>query len=120
MSAPCMHRVRAPAVDRTVPLPIGTRVVRNPVEPCSCCDISANRRPRPPQFGTVMPYDEEYSRGSFSVRWDSGIWEAGLDVSYVTAVSPEQEAAIRAEPPRAPREASVLRRKASVLRRKAS
>ncbi len=44
-----------------------------------------------------MPYSE-FSRGSFSVRWDSGIWEAGLDVSEVTAVSPEQEATIRSEP----------------------
>lgn len=95
-NAPRTHRARV--VDRTIPLPIGTRVVRNPVEPCTCCDIPADRRPYP-LFGTVMPYDEEYSRGDFSVRWDdSGIWEASLDVSYVTAVSPEQEAAIRAEP----------------------
>jgi len=34
------------------------------------------------------------SRGDFSVRWDSGIWEAHLDVSYVTAVA--QEATVTA------------------------
>ncbi len=91
-----MHQVNvAPAVDRTVPLPIGTRVMRIPVESCSCCDTSASRRARPPLFGTVMCHAKGVcSRGGFSVRWDSGIWEAGLDVSYVTAVS--QEATVTA------------------------
>ena len=101
MSAPRMHRVRvAPAVDRTVPLPIGARVVRNPVEPCSCCGDPfglANANRRPPLFGTVMCHAEAVgSRGGFSVRWDSGIWEAGLDASYVTAVA--QEATVTALP----------------------
>ncbi len=90
----------APAVDRTVPLPIGTRVMRIPVEPCSCCGDPfglANANRRPPLFGTVMCHAEAVgSRGGFSVRWDSGIWEAGLDVSYVTAVS--QEATVTALP----------------------
>ena len=86
-----------PAVDRTVPLPIGTRVMRIPVEPCSCCGDPfglANANRRPPLFGTVMSHAAEYSRGRFSVRWDNGIWEARLDVSYVTAVSQEQEATV--------------------------
>ncbi len=103
MSAPRMHRVRvAPAVDRTVPLPIGTRVMRIPVEPCSCCGDPfglANANRRPPLFGTVMCHAEAVAvayRGQFSVRWDSGIWEAGLDVSYVAAVS--QEATVTALP----------------------
>lgn len=53
MSALRMHRV-APAVDRTIPLPIGTRVVRNPVEPCSCCGDRYKPANRPLRFGTVM------------------------------------------------------------------
>ncbi|MGH3902030.1 MAG: hypothetical protein ACRDTA_28010 [Pseudonocardiaceae bacterium] len=80
----------APAVDRTVPQPIGTRGVRNPVEPCLCCGYPfgrANANRRPPLSGTVMCHAAAYSRGGFSVRWDNGIWEAQLDVSYVTAVS---------------------------------
>jgi hypothetical protein len=95
MSAPPLRRVSV--VDRRVPLPKGTRVVRNLVDSCRCCDNrSADRRPR--QFGTVMPYDEQFSHGGFPVRWDNGIWEAQLDVSYVTAVSPEQEAALGGRP----------------------
>ncbi|MGH3897754.1 MAG: hypothetical protein ACRDTA_05755 [Pseudonocardiaceae bacterium] len=92
----------APAVDRTVPLPVGTKVVRNPVEPCSCCGdpfglANANRRPRPPLFDTVMCHAKAVgSRGCFSVRWDSGTWEASLDVSDVTAVS--QQATVAALP----------------------
>ena len=94
MSAPRMRPVHtAPAVDRTVPLPIGTRVVRIPVEPCSCCGDPAglaNARRRPPLFGTVMCHARAVgSRGDFSVRWDFGIWEANLDVSDVTDVPPE-------------------------------
>ncbi len=96
---PRMRPVHAtPAVDRTVPLPIGTRVMRTPVEPCSCCGDPfrlANANRRPPLFGTVMCHAAAVdSRGGFSVRWDSGIWEAGLDVSYVTAVSREEEATV--------------------------
>lgn len=49
------------------------------------------------RFGTVMPYPPEHFRGSFPVRFDDQIWEM-LDVSYVTAVSPEEEAAIRSQP----------------------
>lgn len=83
-------------IDRTVALPIGTRVVRNLPEPCSChADLVAARRRRHREFGTVMPYGVEFSRGEFPVRWDSGFWEAQLDVAYVTAVSPEEEAALR-------------------------
>lgn len=106
---PRMRSVHAaPAVDRTVPLPIGTRVTRIPVEPCSCCGDPfgpANRRRRrpPPLFGTVMSHAAECSRGSFSVRWDNGIWEAGLDVSYVTTVSQEEEATVTPLPRVQPR-----------------
>jgi hypothetical protein len=58
-------------VDRTIGLPIGTRV----------------RKPgTAARFGTVMPHEREYSRGGFPVRFDDGIWEV-LDVSYVTVVS---------------------------------
>lgn len=80
------------AGDRSVGLPAGTRVW--------------NRKPGAhARFGTVMPYSPEYSRGGFPVRFDDHIWEM-LDVSYVTAVSPDTEAAIRPEPPRrAPRKA---------------
>ncbi len=39
-----------------------------------------------------MSHAAAYSRSSFSVRWDSGIWEAQLDVSDVTAV--EEEATV--------------------------
>ncbi len=110
---PCTCRVSvAAAADRTAGLPLGTRVVRNPVEPCSCCDDrdkSVNRRPA--LFGTVMTCSMEFSRGCFSVRWDSGIWEAQLDVCDVSAVSPEQEAAIRAQR-RAPATSPLLRREA--------
>ncbi|MGH3902559.1 MAG: hypothetical protein ACRDTA_30735 [Pseudonocardiaceae bacterium] len=89
MSAPRVHRVTVtPVVVRTVALPIGTRMVRNPVEPCSYCDTSARRRARPALFGTVVCHVAGVgSRGGFSVCWDSGIWEAGLDVASVTAVS---------------------------------
>lgn len=79
-----MHPVAvvAPAVDQTVlGLPIGTRVMR--VDPFP----DLRRRSR---LGWVVPHQPEYSRGSFPVRWDDGIWEAGLDVSDVTVV-PEQE-----------------------------
>jgi hypothetical protein len=41
-----------------------------------------------------MYHAAEYSHGRFSVRWDNGIWEAQLDVSYVTAVSQEQKATV--------------------------
>ncbi len=41
-----------------------------------------------------MSHAAEYARGSFSVRWDNGIWEAQLDASYVTAVSQEEEATV--------------------------
>ncbi len=52
-----------------------------------------------------MSHAAEYSRGCFSVRWDSAIWEAQLDVSDVTAVSPEER--------RAPTKSQLLRREAS-------
>ena len=79
------------AGDRSAGLPVGTRV----------CKPGARAR-----FGTVMPYEPEYSQGSFPVRFDDHIWEM-LDVSYVTAVSPDQEAALRSQPqPGAPRKAS--------------
>jgi hypothetical protein len=78
--------------DRSVGLPIGTRVWNG----------KPGARAR---FGTVMQYSPEYSQGSFPVRFDDQIWEV-LDVSYVTAVSPDKEAAIRSEPQhRAPRKA---------------
>jgi hypothetical protein len=84
--------------DRSVRLPVGTRVW--------------NRQPGArARFGTVMLYSPEYSRGAFPVRFDDHIWEM-LDVSYVTAVSPEKEAAIRSAP-RAPSKATVSRSKAS-------
>ncbi len=80
------------AGDRSIGLPIGTRVW--------------NRQPGArARFGTVMQYSPEYSQGSFPVRFDDEIWEM-LDVSYVTAVSPDEEATIRSEPQRpAPRKA---------------
>jgi hypothetical protein len=62
--------IAASTVDRTVGLPIYTRVCK------------PGSRPR---FGTVMPHEPEYSHGSFPVRFDDGIWEM-LDVSYVTVV----------------------------------
>lgn len=64
------------ASDRTVGLPIGTRVVRN--------DPFPGRRP--PRFGWVMPHQPEYTHGAFPVRWDDGIWQAQLDASDVTVV----------------------------------
>jgi hypothetical protein len=71
---------------RLVGLPVGTRVW--------------NRKPGArARFGTVMPYSPEYSQGGFPVRFDDQIWQT-LDVSYVTAVSPDTEAAIRSEPQR--------------------
>ena len=66
-------------VDRTVGLPIGTRVRK----------LGTAAR-----FGTVMLHEPEYSRGGFPVRFDDGIWEM-LDVSYVTVVSAEEATAIR-------------------------
>ncbi len=69
----------AASVDRTVGLPIGTRVRK-----------LGSRR-----FGTVMPHQPEYSRGSFPVRFDDQIWEV-LDVSYVTAVAQEATATVTA------------------------
>lgn len=59
----------AASVDRTVELPVGTKVRK-----------LGSRR-----FGTVMPHQPEFSRGSFPVRFDDGIWEV-LDVSYVAVV----------------------------------
>jgi hypothetical protein len=56
----------------------------------------------------MMPHQPQYSRGSFPVRFDDQIWET-MDVSYVAAVSPEEEAAIRSQraaPRKARREAS--------------
>ncbi|MGH3889225.1 MAG: hypothetical protein ACRDSZ_22150 [Pseudonocardiaceae bacterium] len=50
-------------------LPVGTRVLKR--DRC--------RR------GTVMPHAPEYSRGSFPVAFDDGIWEI-LDTSYVTVL----------------------------------
>lgn len=80
------------AGDRSVGLPVGTRVWNR----------KSGARAR---FGTVMPYSPEYSQGSFPVRFDDQIWEI-LDVFYVTAVSPDEEAAIRSQPQcRAPRKA---------------
>jgi hypothetical protein len=81
------------ADDRSVGLPVGTRVWNR--------KTGANAR-----FGTVMPYSPEYSQGSFPVRFDDQIWNM-LDVFYVTAVSPDEEAAIRSESQRrAPRKVS--------------
>lgn len=66
-------------VDRTVGLPIGTRVCK------------PGSRPR---FGTVMPHEPEYSSGDFPVRFDDGFWEV-LDASYVT-----EESSVTATRPR--------------------
>ncbi|MGH3802410.1 MAG: hypothetical protein ACRDTD_20245, partial [Pseudonocardiaceae bacterium] len=69
--------------DRSVGLPIGTRVW--------------NRQPGArARFGTVMPHEPLYSHGSFPVCFDDHIWRI-MDVSYVTAVSAEQEDAIRSQ-----------------------
>ncbi|MGH3753166.1 MAG: hypothetical protein ACRDRP_10785 [Pseudonocardiaceae bacterium] len=65
----------SPASHHEAGLPIGTRVW--------------NRRPGSrARFGTVMPHEPQWSRGSFPVRWDDGFWEV-LDVSYVT-VAPKE------------------------------
>ena len=42
----------------------------------------------------AMQAEPGTASGIGSVRWDNGIWEAQLDVSYVTAVSQEQEATV--------------------------
>jgi hypothetical protein len=74
-------------VDRTVGLPIGTRVRK----------LGTAAR-----FGTVMLHEPEYSRGGFPVRFDDGIWEV-LDVSYVTVMSAAEEATTIRSARRAPR-----------------
>lgn len=56
-------------------LPIGTRVQRR----------GTGRRTR---TGVVMHYEPEHSRGTFPVRWDSGIWEK-CDASDVIVLAPE-------------------------------
>lgn len=87
-------------VDRSVGLPIGTRVWNR-------------KKGDRARFGQVMPHDPLWTRGGFPVRFDDQIWET-MDVSSVTAVTPKQEAAIRAErEPRAPRKSTVSRMKAS-------
>ncbi len=66
---------RAYEPDRTVGLPIGTRVW--------------NRMPGDrARFGTVMPHEPEWSWGGFPVRWDDGFWEI-RDVTYVTVALKE-------------------------------
>lgn len=65
----------AASVDRAVELPVGTKVRK-----------LGSRR-----FGTVMPHQPEFSRGSFPVRFADGVWEV-LDVSYVTVV--QQQATV--------------------------
>ena len=84
----------AASVDRTVGLPIGTRVRK-----------LGSRR-----FGTVMPHQPEYSRGSFPVRFDDQFWEV-LVVSYVAVVA--QEATATMTGPRPRRSASTTRRRAA-------
>jgi hypothetical protein len=61
----------ASTVDRTVGLPIGTRVRK----------LGSRAR-----FGTVMPHEPEHSRGGFPVRFDDGFWEV-LDTSYVVVLA---------------------------------
>lgn len=39
--------------------------------------------------GIVMPYEPEYSHGSFPVRFDDGIWQV-LNASYVVVVAPSE------------------------------
>jgi hypothetical protein len=45
--------------------------------------------------GTVMPYDMQYSRGTFPVRFDDGIWrlEMAVDVWVVVPDTAEKPAA---------------------------
>ena len=60
-----------------VALPAGTRVQKR----------ETGHRIR---AGTVMPYEPEYSRGSFPVRFDDGVWEV-LNASYVTVLAPRKD-----------------------------
>jgi hypothetical protein len=71
-----------------------TRVVRDVFCYCACGrPFESFERPR--QLGTVMPYEAQYSRGSFPVRWDATqVWET-VGMSDVVAVTPRQEAAIQ-------------------------
>jgi hypothetical protein len=43
------------------------------------------------QTGTVMPYEPEYSHGSFPVRLDDGIWQI-FNANDVTVLAPPPEA----------------------------
>lgn len=65
-----------PSGDRvSAGLPVGTRVQAR----------GTGRR----RQGVVMPYEPEYSHGSFPVRFDDGIWEV-LNASYVIALAPPE------------------------------
>ncbi len=68
-----MSRAREP--DRTVGLPVGTRV----------CNRRNGSRAR---YGTVMPHEPEWSHGRFPVRWDDQFWQL-CNVSDVTVVRKE-------------------------------
>lgn len=80
--------------DRSRGLPVGTRVWKNG-------ETGATAR-----FGVVMPHEPEYSQSGFPVRFDDWIWEK-LDVTDVTAVTPQREADIRdTQPERSGKRAS--------------
>ncbi len=70
------------SVDRTVGLPIGTRVRK----------LGGNR------VGTVMYHQPEFAHGSFPVRFDDNqVWEV-LDRAYVVPIAGSGQATVTALP----------------------